>query len=191
MGIIMEGLLMLARQIVPAKQTVLIGAIVLGLALPTFSASRLPSDITARGKAAVRALEDLASVLSVGVNYVGYGRRVGDAKIVVSRFLRVAPPLSPVTKAIEDAEYFYEHALFAWRMKVEYPDQPPTLDVDDSQRQKFLKDPSEAAAWLCDITPPTAAEINALQHIDIDGLIQVCWSSAQKRTADARRLLWR
>jgi len=158
--------------------------LVLAIALPTAWAQALSPEVTAKGKAAVEALEALQSVLSVGVNYADYQRRLGDTKIITDQFMRVAPEEALARKVINEAQEAYKQALWAWKWKIEQHES--SIDV----RAVFpMGDETIKRIFTCD-APELIVDRDLGKFINADALIQACWRKADKNTAQARRMLW-
>jgi len=92
---------------------------------------------------ALDALHGLESIVKVGVILTDYSHRVGDAQIVVDRFLRAYPndPLPPSRAQIGAAMSTYAYVLSNWNFQIQHDADPELLEP-----QKFWGFASEHIA---------------------------------------------
>ena len=138
---------------------------------------------------ALAALKELQSVVSGGVNYRDYGRRVGDAKIRVDRYLQGPDQEDAlVKKAIADAMRFYASAALAWSARI-------SNDYLDSRRvgnDPSVKDCPHMATVVNEIMEARPANTN-LPESQVIGIIvglhfQPLWVCAAEKIAEAELL---
>ena len=97
----------------------------------------------ADARKALDALYALQSVVSSGVTYQEYGRRVNDARIAVDRFLRAQPVDRALgsQEAIRGAIEEYEGAAVEWGEKLAVSDPTPPMFADQVKewREEFMQ----------------------------------------------------
>jgi len=110
------------------------------------------SEVAVKGRAAIQALDDLNAVTHV-VSYVDYMRRVADTKVIVERFVRVAPDnanASDLGKArflIEIAMADHALALTYWRQALDsqtFKEREETLKLVEEAWEKAKRFTDEA-----------------------------------------------